>query len=1048
MHKTRLLRLFVALLGLICLGLDSRARAQSSFTEDFEGYTADAGPGQNLPIAAYHFQDPSGWSIVSAAAQTAAGVSHPTGNALVADIARGDGNPSFVTKAVFDGANGDGDFVYDFYVNQTSGTQSLFGFVRGLNTTNNFELTFTGVMWELHFNGTTLNSLTIYMKANGFGEQTFSNLNLTGQANRTWYRLLLRCWHNQIGVYFQRPTSHGEDGKWLSPADLSSWQTAQQPIVRFQDNALNGPGQMGWGAYDSAPGTIYWDNIGWSPAPAPLTFARTAPPTITGLTSTTVHLSAIAPDNIPGDGVTYQWQRGVSPTALSDIAGANALTLNDSGLNPDTLTYYQLVAAPTIGSAVISAQVAVRTATLASASRTNGPAFYIDGIAGNDTAPGTQAEPWRTFANLADTRFLPGDTIYLTSGQTFHGPLTLLNQTGASGSPITLTSTDPANPAVIVNMAGNCIELKNTQWVSVSYVHCLGPGLDSTAHTISTAGGAGALAGHGVLITSDLATPLYPLRNPQPYKGEDWRGHRWQGNVVDHCEVNGLYEGVTIFAPGTHEEFVPTGYHIHLLPGQDSPIVSNCNIHDCAHCGLYAFAETLHRDPASPDSRYIDPQNDPNAVNKAERIDPAINFNLDISREYAHRNVQFLSNTLTNIPGDSSYAATWTGSGIVMSNTDGGLGQRNLTSHTGDWQFFGSGGPVCQWMMNCQNVVFSQCSADHGITGGAGDGGSYDIDGGSINCTIERCLSFQSKAGYITGGYGDRATVGATFKNCISYLDSPNPFVSSSVKTIVQNCTFYIPPKGLLALGTPYIVFANNTLSFVDTGSVLLSANVQFTHNHIFSYTGAAISVTGGTQTSTIGGDPLFTSRSTVPSGDLSALLAYNGLDPTPGSPLQNAGFDFTGLTQQSYVPVGTPAGTSNLDFHSTPIPPGQYDVGAITFPEPVTDVTQLVQVKRGVFLYRRATGHFVQTVTLTNTGAGAIPGSVSLVLDGLSANATLFNRTGSTLFTSPAGNPYIDVTASDLASGASATINLEFTDPSRGAITYTTRVLSGPGSR
>ena len=90
-----------------------------------------------------------------------------------------------------------------------------------------------------------------------------------------------------------------------------------------------------------------------------------------------------------------------------------------------------------------------------------------------------------------------------------------------------------------------------------------------------------------------------------------------------------------------------------------------------------------------------------------------------------------------------------------------------------------------------------------------------------------------------------------------------------------------------------------------------------------------------------------------------------------------------------------------------------------------------------------------VADLTLTNTSGAAITGAVSLTLDSLSANATLFGKSGVTSATTPSGSPYLDVQTGDLAAGASVTATLEFTnsDNTKG-ITYAARVLAGPGSR
>jgi hypothetical protein len=114
-----------------------------------------------------------------------------------------------------------------------------------------------------------------------------------------------------------------------------------------------------------------------------------------------------------------------------------------------------------------------------------------------------------------------------------------------------------------------------------------------------------------------------------------------------------------------------------------------------------------------------------------------------------------------------------------------------------------------------------------------------------------------------------------------------------------------------------------------------------------------------------------------------------------------------------------------------------------------VMDVSSQVSVTRGGFAYNRSLGRFVQTVTLKNTGGNAITGPVSLVLDSLSANATLANQAGVTSFMTPANSPYINVTAGgSLVPGASASVALQFADAKMTAITYNTRVLAGGGSR
>jgi hypothetical protein len=109
-------------------------------------------------------------------------------------------------------------------------------------------------------------------------------------------------------------------------------------------------------------------------------------------------------------------------------------------------------------------------------------------------------------------------------------------------------------------------------------------------------------------------------------------------------------------------------------------------------------------------------------------------------------------------------------------------------------------------------------------------------------------------------------------------------------------------------------------------------------------------------------------------------------------------------------------------------------------------NVTSQVSLTQGAITKTGKTS-YTQTVTLKNTTAATISGPLALVLDSLSAKVTLTNATGATMTTSPAGSPYLDTTVTKLAAGASVTVTLHFTSSSA-AISYTPRVLNGPGSR
>lgn len=111
-------------------------------------------------------------------------------------------------------------------------------------------------------------------------------------------------------------------------------------------------------------------------------------------------------------------------------------------------------------------------------------------------------------------------------------------------------------------------------------------------------------------------------------------------------------------------------------------------------------------------------------------------------------------------------------------------------------------------------------------------------------------------------------------------------------------------------------------------------------------------------------------------------------------------------------------------------------------------NLSNSVSVRRSGYRYNFATARFVQSVAIVNSGADTVAGPILLALDGLSGNASLFNATGSTACAAPLGSAYLTVVpaGSTLGSGTSAAAVLQFNDPTKTGITYSTRVLAGTG--
>jgi alpha-tubulin suppressor-like RCC1 family protein len=192
--------------------------------------------------------------------------------------------------------------------------------------------------------------------------------------------------------------------------------------------------------------------------------------------------------------------------------------------------------------------------------------------------------------------------------------------------------------------------------------------------------------------------------------------------------------------------------------------------------------------------------------------------------------------------------------------------------------------------------------------------------------------------------------------------------------------------------------------------------------------------------------------QSVLASVNTATPITLTGFDPD-ADPLTYAVQSLPSHGQLSGTPPAltytSTTGFSGSDTFTFIVNDGTFDsfIGTIAITVGVRDVTSQVVITRGGF--RRApNGHYVQSVSLRNVGSTTIQGPISLVLNSLSGNATLFNKTGVTVATLPAGSPYINATAGNLAAAATVTVTLEFTDPTNAAISYSTRVLAGAGSR
>ena len=103
--------------------------------------------------------------------------------------------------------------------------------------------------------------------------------------------------------------------------------------------------------------------------------------------------------------------------------------------------------------------------------------------------------------------------------------------------------------------------------------------------------------------------------------------------------------------------------------------------------------------------------------------------------DYAHADVRVTHCQAFDNPGDPAYRKNHSGSGMVLYQVDGGV-----VEHCAAW----NNGALCQhqnggvgiWTCASRAVVIQQCESFGNRTGG-GDGGGFDLDGGSIGCVLQ-----------------------------------------------------------------------------------------------------------------------------------------------------------------------------------------------------------------------------------------------------------------------------------------------------------------------
>jgi len=298
---------------------------------------------------------------------------------------------------------------------------------------------------------------------------------------------------------------------------------------------------------------------------------------------------------------------------------------------------------------------------------------------------------------------------------------------------------------------------------------------------------------------------------------------------------------------------------------------------------------------------------------------------------YAHADVLVSHCKTFDNTGDPDFLKNHSGSGIVFYQIDGGVMEYCTSWNNGALCRSQSGG-VGLWTCSSRRVVIEHCESFGNRTSG-GDGGGFDIDGGSVDCVLQYNYSHDNDGPGLmvyTYAYATRSDLGAVVRFNISENDSRKGpryaglWVRSDGKVItgvqIYNNTVVIGPwTDQAALINAHAIEATmrNNIFIAKAPAVPLRVEepgetVRF-ENNLYWREGGPTEITWGTQTFSslqewrthtgqevlsgepmgLFADPLLSQHSNYhPQPNYPGLQELRAFRPLPGSPALAGGLD------------------------------------------------------------------------------------------------------------------------------------------------------------
>jgi chitinase len=178
----------------------------------------------------------------------------------------------------------------------------------------------------------------------------------------------------------------------------------------------------------------------------------------------------------------------------------------------------------------------------------------------------------------------------------------------------------------------------------------------------------------------------------------------------------------------------------------------------------------------------------------------------------------------------------------------------------------------------------------------------------------------------------------------------------------------------------------------------------------------------------------------TILAGQVSATISVTANGDTTVEPDETFTLALSNLSGGSFPNAATTLSANgtlvNDDANTTPT---------------ASDVSGQFTVYKSSVSRNRGTGRYVMNLVIQNNGA-ALNGPLYLALDGLGAGLSLYNPDGFTNRTTPANSPYRTLVlpggaAGTFAAGTAQNLTIEIVNPANAALTFSTRLLQGPGT-